>query len=302
MKGKVLSYWVLLFAGALAVITGLLSHNADSYAQGNNPQINIVYGEVNGQSLLLDIYQPPASDVPHPAVILIHGGAGSFGERDVMVDHAEGLSAAGYTVFNIHYRLLDGGTNPWPAQLDDAQLAVRWVRANADQYNVDSDRICALGHSFGGQLAALLGERDTPTDSDLPLAEYSSRVACVISIAAGLDATRLYLDSVIDVEMDLYGGTPSETPETYRDASPLAQVTADTAPFLLFHGADDENTSVEESRVFVEALYRAGVPVVYVEVPHATHFYWINFFEPGGWDYVDLETLAFLERQLQPAN
>lgn len=299
MNGKFHSGGVLLLAAALVVSIGVLSV---AHAQESEPQTNVVYGEVGGEELLLDIYRPAPSDMLQPAVILIHGGAGSFGERVDLVDHAEGLSAAGYVAFNIHYRLLDGGKNPWPVQLDDAQLAVRWVRAHAAEYNVDPDRICALGHSFGGQLAALLGVRDTPDDGDLPLAEYSSRVACVIAIAAGLDAMHPYIDEIVQVEMELYGGAPSQTPAIHLDASPLAQISSDSAPFLIFHGADDENTSVEESRAMVDALHRAGVEVVYVEYPHATHFYWINFFERGGWEYVDLETLAFLERQLRPTS
>jgi acetyl esterase/lipase len=259
----------------------------------------VIYGEVEGVELVLDVYQPATSDNLLPAVILIHGGAGSFGDRSDMVDHSQGLAANGYVAFNIDYRLLDGGKNPWPAQLEDAQLAVRWIRANAETYNVDPDRICSLGHSFGGQLAGLLGVRDTATDRDLPLGEYSSRVACVVSIAGGLDATRPYIDENVDAQMALYGGAPSQTMPARLDASPLAQVSADSAPFLIFHGADDENTPVEESRDMVDALHRAGVEVVYVEYPHATHFYWISFFEiTGSWDTVAPETLAFLGRHL----
>ncbi len=105
-----------------------------------------------------------------------------------------------------------------------------------------------------------------------------------------------------DLRVALMGGTPSEVPERYNDASPLAQVSTDSAPFLIFHGADDEVVPVEESRQFVDALHQAGVAVVYVELPHADHFYWINYQESGGWSYVAPETLAFLERQLGPIN
>jgi dipeptidyl aminopeptidase/acylaminoacyl peptidase len=126
----------------------------------------------------------------------------------------------------------------------------------------------------------------------------------VVAIAAGLDATRPYIDEAVDVQMALYGGVPSQTMPARLDASPLAQVSADSAPFLLFHGADDENTPVEQSRNMADALHRAGVEVVYVEYPHATHFYWISFFEiTGSWDTVAPETLAFLGRHLAaPAN
>jgi acetyl esterase/lipase len=265
----------------------------------------VTYGEVGKQKLVLDVYEPVISeDAPLPAVILIHGGAGKFGARSDLVDHAQGLAANGYVAFNIDYRLLqDNGSNAWPAQLEDAQLAVRWIRANAAKYNVDPDRICSLGHSFGGLLAAQLGVRDTATDSDLTLGDFSSKVACVVAIAAGLDAMYPTISDLADVEMALYGGSPGENPETRLDASPLAHVSADSAPFLIFHGADDEDTSVEEARAMVDALHRAGVEVVYVEYPHATHFYWLNFFgNTGAWDTVAAYTLAFLERHLHSGN
>jgi acetyl esterase/lipase len=259
-----------------------------------------VYGEVGGVQLTLDVYEPASSNVPLPAVVLIHGGAGSFGDRSIEADRAQGLAANDYVAFNIDYRLLDGGKNPWPAQFDDAQLAVRWIRANAKKYNVDPDRICSLGHSFGGELAALLGERDTPSSGDQPLAQYSSKVACVIDIAGSMDPLRPLNDVTVQSAVTgLFGGTPNDVRANYLTASALAQVDANTAPFLIFHGADDENVSVEESRQMVDALHRAGVEVVYVEYPHATHMYWISFFKiTGSWNTVAPETLAFLGRHL----
>ncbi len=298
-------YLFTLLALMLAASGMVLAQDATQEATdgGIQPQ-TVTYGEVGGAELILDVYQPTVSDTPLPAVILIHGGAGSFGDRSDLVDNAQGLAAAGYVAFNIEYRLLEDGKNPWPAQLDDTQLAVRWIRANAEQYNVDPDRICSLGHSFGGQLAALLGVRDTSTESDLTLGEFSSRVACVVDIAGSVDALQPEIDETMQPLMTLlYSGTPNEVPETYHDASPIAQVAAESAPFLIFHGADDEMVSVEQAREMVDALHKAGVEVVYAEYPHATHFYWINLFEiKGSWDLIAPETLAFLGRHLHPAS
>lgn len=262
-----------------------------------------VYGEVGGVQLTLDVYEPPPSDSARAAVILIHGGAGSFGDRGAESDRAEGLAVNGYVAFNIDYRLLDEGKNPWPAQIEDAQLAVRWIRANAEKDNVDPNRICSMGHSFGGQLAALLGERETPTGEAVPLAKYSSKVACVVDIAGSVDPIRPMNDVTIQPAVTgLYGGTADDVRATYLSASALANVDANTAPFLIFHGADDEVNPVEQSRQIVDALHWAGVEVVYDELPHATHFYWIAFFEiKGSWDTVAPETLAFLGRHLAPA-
>src|SRR4051794_12416390 len=125
---------------------------------------DIVYGTIDGEDLELDVRLPPSRAEPRPAVILIHGGGlVQSGPTRIAHNHAaEALAAAGYVSFNIDYRLFqDDGTNPWPAQLDDVQRAVRWVRANAALYGVDPARIGAFGVSSGGQLAAFLGTRET---------------------------------------------------------------------------------------------------------------------------------------------
>ncbi len=295
MKDKFLFLGAMVFGALLLFGIGI---PGVAHAQAIKAQL-VVYGKVEGTELILDAYQPTSGKAPFPAVVLIHGGAGTFGSRDDLTSYAQGLAEAGYAAFNIDYRLVtEAGSNTWPAQLEDSQLSVRWVRANASQYHVDPNRICALGHSSGGQLAALLGERDTATSDKLILGSYSSRVACVIDIVGTADPTKPVLDpSLQPVITKLMGGTPSEVPEQYQDASPLTQVTADTAPFLIFHGTHDTVTSVEQSRMMVDALHTAGVEVVYVEYPHMDHFDWL-----GGWNMAGPEILAFLGRHLQPAH
>jgi dipeptidyl aminopeptidase/acylaminoacyl peptidase len=96
------------------------------------------------------------------------------------------------------------------------------------------------------------------------------------------------------------GGTLAEMPEAYHDASPLAQVDANSAPFLILHGADDLAVPVEASRLMVDALHTAGVETVYVEYPSVDHFDWI--FGAERWSLVGPMSLAFLERHLNPVN
>ena len=256
--------------------------------------LGVVYGEVDGEKLLLDVHHPTDPADPRPAVVLLHSGAMMFGSRAELSEHAMAMAAAGYVAFNIDYRLVDAtGRNPWPSQLDDAQRAVRWVRANAATYGVDPERICAYGHSAGGNLAAQLGMRDTRDNSDPALASFSSRVACVVDLAAETDLT---IPSMVPngeaIFVLLLGGTPEEVPEAYRDLSPITHVDGETAPFLIFHGADDEFVSVLHSRRMTDALHDAGIEVIYAEFPRAGHFVWRD------WERSSLETLAFLERHL----
>ena len=150
---------------------------------------DVVYGEVAGEELLLDDWRPPPRELPRPAMVVIHGGGWTegFGDRTDFVLPSFELAKAGYVVFNIAYRLLP--EHPWPAQLDDVQRAVRWIRANAATYGVDPQRIGSYGHSSGGHLAAFLGVRDTRDNSDPALAAFSSRVACVVDLAGDVDLT-----------------------------------------------------------------------------------------------------------------
>ena len=151
---------------------------------------NVAYGAINGHDLLLDVYEPADSGAhPRPAVLLIHGGGWTSFDKSTMRNMGKFLARSGIVAFSVNYRLLQGRDNRWPAQLDDVQRAVRWVRANAAKYRVDPEHIGAFGHSAGAQLAALLGMEDTRENSDAALAKYSSRVQAVVDVSGPTDFT-----------------------------------------------------------------------------------------------------------------
>jgi acetyl esterase/lipase len=262
---------------------------------------DIVYGEIDGQPLLLDVALPPTRAELRPAVILIHGGGLVFCDRSCLAEPLPLLAAAGYVTFNIEYRLFSegDGTNPWPAQLDDVQRAVRWIRTNAADYGVDPQRIAAFGHSSGAQLAAFLGTRDTRDHGDVTLADASSRVTCVVEIAGGMDMTLPSADAEFNAtNVAILGGTADAPPDraAYRDFSPIAFVDAQTVPFLVLQGGRDAAFTIDQSRRMVEALHTAGVEVIYGEYPAFDHLSIIN----NNWQVIGPEVLAFLGRHLRP--
>lgn len=288
----------LLAAAALAPALAPLDRTA---AQEATPEATfergVVYGEVDGQDLLLDVAQPPRRDEPRPAMIVIHGGFLVVGERGDVVLITAPLARAGYVAFSIDYRLFSNatGANPWPAQLDDAQRAVRWVRANAATYGVDPERVGAIGHSAGGQLASMLGVRETRDGSDPELAGYSSRVSCVVALAAYVDLSIPYLyPDITKLTSNILGGWPESAPDqaAYRDFSAITFVDEETAPFLLFHGARDDLVPVEHSRRMADKLHEEGVECVYAEFPDVEHF------GIATWNLIGPLTLAFLDRHL----
>jgi acetyl esterase/lipase len=253
----------------------------------------VVYGAIAGESLLLDVYRPLPQASPRPAVILVHGGGMWTGSRAHMEHPARQLAQAGYVAFSADYRLVDADADyhRWPAQLDDVQRAVRWVRAHATDYGVDPVRVGAFGWSAGGQLTSLLGTRDT-RDATAPMASHSSRVTCVVDLAGDVDLAAYTRPPALHEVVALLGGTVEEVPERYRDASPLSWIDRRTAPFLVIHGDRDDVVPIEQSRRLVAALRAAAVTVKYVELADAGH-------DDLTWDRVGPEVLAFLDRHLR---
>lgn len=260
---------------------------------------DIVYGTVGGVDLLLNVVRPPDRATPRPAVIVVHGGGLIQGTRWDHGEAAIGLAGAGYVVFSIEYRLfVSGDTNTlWPAQLDDVQRAVRWIRANAATYNVDPERIGAFGFSSGGQLAAFLGTRDTNDNSDPDLAAYSSRATCVVSLGGLFDFT--FPDAHLDgaqIDAEILGGSLDALPDpsAYEDFSPITFVDGTSAPFLILQEGTEFPIPYEHPRRMTTALQDAGVQVSYGWFPTYDHGTWFS------WAPEAPETLAFFERHLRP--
>ena len=254
----------------------------------------VAYGEANGTALLLDVHRPAASGAPQPAVVVLHPGGLVEGDRTITTEHAQALAQAGYVAFNVDYRLLGAdGRNPWPAQLDDAQRAVRWVRANATTYGVDPERVAAFGLSAGATLAAQLGVRETRANADPALKDFSSRATCVVDVVGESDQTipPLTPDDVARYAA-LLGGTREEVPDAYRDLSAVTFVDASTVPFLILHSPADTTVPVEHARRLSETLHHVNVEVVYAELANIDHRDWT-------WADIAPWTLAFMERQLQ---
>lgn len=227
----------------------------------------VVYAMADGQKLRLDVYEPRKRTSLAAGVVLIHGGGFTDFDRSFMDEDASELAHAGFVAFSIDYRLLKahrlGARNVWPAQLQDCQSAVRWIRQHGAQYGVDPDRIGAYGHSSGGQLAALLGLTDS-TDSSAPL--ISSKVQAVVDLSGVSDFTSDHDPDGDALFASLLGGTEAQVPAAWRDASPVFQVHPGAPPFLVVHGTRDRDVPIHQSLELVEALRKAGVNVTFLQV------------------------------------
>jgi acetyl esterase/lipase len=261
-------------------------------------ELDVSYGKAGGQDLLLDVFSPLApSKSPLPAVIFIHGGGWYEGSKENFKDAAQALAKQGYITFSLNYRLAKNGHNHWPAQLDDVQRAVRWVRAHAAQYHLDPQHIGAIGHSAGGHLVTCLGTRDTRDNSDPALAKYSSRVTCVVDMSGPVDLVKRESTQGDGIIRNFLGGTPEELPALARDASPLGFVDAQTVPFLLIHGRLDTLVPPQQAERLDAALRQTGIESKLLIFPDENH----GISKPANGDQMVRETLAFLQQHLQPA-
>jgi acetyl esterase/lipase len=257
---------------------------------------DIAYGTADGQRLLLDLYRPAAPPAaPRPAVVFVHGGGWAAGHKRDFGEAAQALARQGYVAVSIGYRLAGRGRNPWPAQLDDAQRAVRWLRANAGTYHVDPRRIGAVGHSAGGHLAACLAVRETRDNTDPALAAHSSRVTCAIDMSGPVDLTVSDNPQAHGIIANLLGAPNDARPDLARDASPLFFVDAATAPVLIVHGRRDELVDVRHAERFAAALRTAGVATQSLIFDDEGH----NIANPANGDRMIREALTFLRTHLE---
>lgn len=291
--GGVLLVKTILAFSVLLLQAAFLLHAQDSVSI----QESVQYGAPNGQKLLLDVYQPSDQTASsRPAIMLIHGGGWTSFDKSTMRGMGQFLARHGFVAFSVDYRLFHEAENRWPAQLDDVQRSVRWVRANSSKYNLNPDRIGAFGHSAGAQLAALLGMEDTRNNTDLVLAKYSSRVQAVVDVSGPSDFIANHDPDGDAFLANFFGGDESNHAEVWRDASPVFHASKDTAPFLIVHGTQDMNVPIAQSQELFETLQHNGVPVTFVKVDDAH-----TFQTPEARKRLALESLAFFKRYLATA-
>lgn len=258
---------------------------------------NVTYGVAGGETLLLDIFEPVnESAKPRPAVVLVHGGGWIDFDKSTMLPLARFLALAGFVAVPVNYRLFHDDATRWPAQLDDVQHAVRWLRANSAKYNVDPDHIGAYGHSAGAQIATLLGMMETGDNSDAALAKYSSRVQAVVDASGPTDFTVHTHDDATEFLTRFLGADFATHPEVWHEASPVFHAAKSDAPILIIHGTRDDMVPISQAEELNDALTKAGATVQFLRLD-SDHM----FHEPVAHRKLALETQAFFGRYLASA-
>lgn len=262
-------------------------------------RLNIPYAGTEDPRQQLDLYLPKVrGEGLLPVVVWVHGGGWQQGGKGngAQRTSAQYASTGSFAAASIGYRLTDEAS--WPAQIHDCKAAIRWIRANAETYGLDPDRIGVIGSSAGGHLVSMLGT----TGGDESLAgilgehrDVSSRVTCVVDFFGPSELLTMgtWHDNPGSPEAKLVGGTLQETKDVAREASPLTHVSKDSVPFLIIHGTDDAVVPFEQSVKLHAALKKAGVETTLLEMSGAGHG------DPYHSGRFDTQVRAFFDKHLR---
>ena len=289
------------------------------------PRLEILYDETyrdeGDDAARLDVYLPhpnppenpharnPRSDVPrsddpppanvHPAVLVIHGGGWTSGDKWTTARHCRSLAERGYVAVSINYRLAP--EHQFPAQVDDVREALIWVLDNADRFAIDPSRIGIFGYSAGGHLATLVGMlADRPADQQQLTSRWSTddprwkRLPKILAICAGgppCDFRELPPRNTMLAYF--LGGSRGERPEIYEAASPTHHAASDAPAIQIIHGEKDLIVPTASSRSLYQALLACGADCRYELIPGQGHL--LTFLHP----VTEATMLGFFDELLQ---
>jgi acetyl esterase/lipase len=245
-----------------------------------HPQVertrNIVYREVAGRRLRLDVYRHRDRPTGCPTLLQVHGGGWVLGSKNEQgVPLMLHLASRGWVCVTANYRLSPRATFPDP--LVDLKHALRWIREEGGSYGVDPDFVVVTGGSAGGHLAALIALTANEAAYQPGFERVDTSVRACVAFYGVYDftdrnqlwphhgLTRLLQRQVMKAALD-------EARDAYELASPMSRIGANAPPFFVIHGDRDTMVPVEEARRFV-ALLREAIPgrVAYAEIPGAQH-------------------------------
>ena len=252
----------------------------------------IVIGEGGGKSLKADIFLPPVEEKNRPAVLFIHGGGWIEGDRSQLRGYGILLARLGFVCMCNSYRL--SNESIWPAQIQDVNCAIRYLRANATDLGLDPDRIGVSGNSAGGHLSLMAAATnyDQIFEGEGGNNEVSSEIKAVCAIYPPTTIRQLEMVNPLENAFLMLMGKEAKK-EDYDKASPLNYVTEDYPPCMLIHGSTDSVVRLKDSTKFYEKLIEFNRPAslhIFSEEEHAFDG------EPDyGRAIADLQALFFLK-------
>lgn len=250
---------------------GLVKEQAVDTSSITNKYLDVAYANTS-ESQKMDIYLPENIDEsePVPVIVYVHGGAFKMGDKGsgCIGSILEGLEK-GYAVVSVNYRM--SGEEIFPAVVQDIKAAIRYLRANASEYNLDTENFAIWGESAGGNLAAMVGTTGDDTtfdDASLGNSDQSSAVQAVVDWFGPLEFTAMdeqfaalgitpkmgTTSSATSPESAYIGTDISKDEEAAQKANPANYISANDPAFLIQHGTADSNVPITQSQNFAKAL------------------------------------------------
>jgi acetyl esterase len=260
---------VIRIAGCLAFGAALLYGGLQS---------DIEYGRAGEERLLLDAWTPDGPG-PFPAIVWVHGGGFVAGDKAPYPESLlDPLAREGFAWFSVNYRLAP--KHPFPAETDDVEAAVHYIKVHASVYKVDPSRLVLMGESAGGHLVSFVGAKHEPENLVAAVVSFFGehdlvdrthpKGRCLVDGKEVPMTGTVCLSPGLSKFLGVNGGGP-ETEAIVKRASPASYIRKDMPPYLLIHGTKDFNVPYEQSVVMCDAMRRAGAQCDLITIEGGGH-------------------------------
>jgi acetyl esterase/lipase len=261
---------------------------AEGKALPEQSLLNISYGKDSLQRM--DIYLPANRTFSSTkSLVLIHGGGWTSGGKADFAGYIDSLKRRlpDYAIFNIDYRLVNGG-NLFPTQEYDVKAAIDAIVANAEQYAVNPNQLAVLGFSAGAHLALLQAYK-----------YESPAIKAVVNYFGPTDLIAMYnkpWHPLVPMALQMITGTsPEKDRLLFEQSSPVYFVNAGSPPTLTLHGAKDMVVNVSQSKLLAEKLEANGVKHELHIYPSEGHGRWYGTSQVSAFDKIE----RFLRETMQ---
>jgi acetyl esterase/lipase len=225
---------------------------------------DVPYANDNNPAHRLDLYVPLSGPLltGRPLVIFVHGGGWEAGDKKD--SPALLLTRFGFVAASLNYRLSKEAQ--YPAQLEDCEKALAWLRKHSREYGINPRKIGIWGHSAGAHLAALVGLKSAGLKPGAPesvqaVSIWAAPTDFLTFASQSQPDNNLHPDSATGPIARLLGGTPKDAPDKAKAASPVTWVKAGVPPFLIIHGDVDDLVPVQQSKELYDKLQQVNAPV-----------------------------------------
>jgi len=264
-KHRILILGIIIICLQACQITPAPTFEIEKYG---NTDLDVVYCTPDGLPQKMDLYYPQSGG-PWPVLVYVHGGSWEFGDK-ADTEGWDALADSGYLIASINYRMVADGK--FPVMIEDVKCAIRYLRAHSAEYNLDPDRIGAIGPSSGAHLVALLGTAGEEAGWDIgEYTDQSSHIQAVVCLFGVYDFTVEEAAAMGTTTYFVFGSLAGKESPEMLAASPVTYIDANDPPFLLLHGTQDGSIPVDQSKIMHARLTDAGVSSTLVIVENGNH-------------------------------